>query len=330
MKTLLLTKNDVGRLIGMTEVIGAVEEAYKAFSSDQVEQPDYIGIHLPSRRGEIDFKLGYYKVAEIISMKAHSGGFTNNPVEHGVPNSMGTVLLFDARSCALICIMDGSLITGLRTGAAGAVSVKALARKNARTIASIGTGNQARMQIRAINEILKIEEIHAWDRTHETSSKYKADIEREFGIPVTVASSKKEAVERADILITTTRGKGPLVEAEWVKPGTHIVAIGTDQRGKQELDPELFRNAKIFVDSLSQCTEKGETWHPLNKSIITKDDIHGEIGEVLLGRKPGRESDNEITIFDSTGMAIQDNTTANKIYQNAIANNVGAFFEFFE
>ncbi|MBY3002105.1 ornithine cyclodeaminase family protein [Rhizobium leguminosarum] len=330
MKTLLLTKNDVGRLIGMTEVIGAVEEAYKAFSSDQVEQPDYIGIHLPSRRGEIDFKLGYYKVAEIISMKAHSGGFTNNPVEHGVPNSMGTVLLFDARSCALICIMDGSLITGLRTGAAGAVSVKALARKNARTIASIGTGNQARMQIRAINEILKVEEIHAWDRTHETSSKYKADIEREFGIPVTVASSKKEAVERADILITTTRGKGPLVEAEWVKPGTHIVAIGTDQRGKQELDPELFRNAKIFVDSLSQCTEKGETWHPLNKSIITKDDIHGEIGEVLLGRKPGRESDNEITIFDSTGMAIQDNTTANKIYQNAIANNVGAFFEFFE
>ncbi|MDR9776068.1 ornithine cyclodeaminase family protein [Rhizobium hidalgonense] len=330
METLLLKKNEVARLIGMTEVIGAVEEAYKAFSSDQVEQPDYIGIHLPSLRGEIDFKLGYDKVAEIISMKAHSGGFTNNPAEHGVPNSMGTILLFDARSCALICIMDGSLITGLRTGAAGAVSVKALARKNARTIASIGTGNQARMQIRAINEIMKIEEIHAWDSTYETSSKYKADIEREFGIPVTVASSKKEAVERADILITTTRGKGSLVEAESVKPGTHIVAIGTDQRGKQELDPELFRNAKIIVDSLSQCTQKGETWHPLNKDIIAKDDIHGEIGEVLLGRKPGRESDDEITIFDSTGMAIQDNTTATKIYRNAIANNVGTFFPFFE
>ncbi|EJC83754.1 putative ornithine cyclodeaminase, mu-crystallin [Rhizobium leguminosarum bv. trifolii WSM2297] len=330
MKTLLLNKNDVGRLIGMTEVIGAVEEAYKAFSSDQVEQPDYIGIHLPSLRGEIDFKLGYHKAAEIISMKAHSGGFTNNPAEHGVPNSMGTILLFDARSCALICIMDGSLITGLRTGAAGAVSVKALARKNARTIASIGTGNQARMQIRAINKIMKIEEIHAWDSTSETSSKYKEDIEREFGIPVTVASSKKEAVARADILITTTRGKGSLVEAKWVKPGTHIVAIGTDQRGKQELDPELFRNAKIVVDALSQCTEKGETWHPLDKNIIAMDDIHGEIGEVLLGRKPGRESDDEITIFDSTGMAIQDNTTASKIYRNAIANNVGTFFQFFE
>jgi alanine dehydrogenase len=263
-------------------------------------------------------------------MKAHSGGFTNNPEEHGVPNSMGTILLFDARSCALICIMDGSLITGLRTGASGAVSVKALARKNARTVASIGTGNQARMQIRAINEVMKIEEIHAWSRTPETLSRYKTDIESEFGIPVIVASSKKEAVERADILITTTRGKGDLVEADWVRPGTHIVAVGTDARGKQELDPELFRHAKIIVDSIPQCIEKGETQHPLASNIIAKDDIHGEIGEVLLGTKPGRESDDEITIFDSTGMATQDNTTAHKIYSNAIARNVGTFFQFFE
>jgi alanine dehydrogenase len=186
------------------------------------------------------------------------------------------------------------------------------------------------MQIRAINEIMKIEEIHAWDNYPETLSKYKTDIESEFGIPVIMANSKKEAVEQADILITTTRGKGSLVDADWVKPGAHIVAIGTDQQGKQELDPEIFRNAKIVVDSISQCTEKGETWHPLNKNVITRDDIHGEIGEILLERKPGRESNDEITIFDSTGMAIQDNTTASKIYQNAIATNVGTFVQFFE
>jgi ornithine cyclodeaminase/alanine dehydrogenase len=330
MKTLLLKKEEVGRLICMNEVIGAVEEAYKAFNSDQVEQPDYIGIDLPSPRGEIDFKLGYYKANELISMKASSGGFINNPTEHGVPSGMATIFLFDARSGALICVMDGSLILGLRTGASGAVSVKALARKNARKLTSIGTGNQARMQIRAINEIMKIEEIHAWDSNPDTLSKYKSDIESEFGIPVIMANSKKEAVEQADILITTTRGTGSLVEADWVRPGTHIVAIGTDQRGKQELDPELFRNAKIIVDSVLQCTEKGETWHPLKRNIIAKGDIHGEIGEILLGRKPGRESDDEITIFDSTGMAIQDNTTASKIYQNAIANNVGTFFQFFE
>ncbi|KAF1065620.1 ornithine cyclodeaminase family protein (plasmid) [Burkholderia gladioli] len=330
MKTLLLKKKEVSQLISMKEVIDTVEEAYKAFNSDQVVQPDYIGIELHPPRGDIDFKLGYYKENEIISMKASSGGFPKNPTEYGVPSGMGTILLFDARTCALICVMDGSLITGLRTGACGAVSVKALARRNAKKLASIGTGNQARMQIRAINEIMKIEEVHAWSHTAESAAKFKADIEREFEIPTMVANSKREAVEQADILITTTRGKGSLVEAGWVKPGTHIVAIGADAKGKQEFDPEIFRNAKVVVDSIMQCSEKGEIQHPLIKNIITKDGIHAEIGEVLLGKKPGRESDEEITIFDSTGMAIQDNTTSTKIYRNAIEKKIGTFFEFFE
>jgi ornithine cyclodeaminase/alanine dehydrogenase len=327
-KTLLLTKEEVRGLISMKEVIGTVEEAYKAFNSDQVLQPAYMGLHLPPPRGEIDFKAGYNKSNEVISLKASSGGFIDNPTSHGVPNGMGTILLFDARSCALACVMDGSLITGLRTGAAGAVSVKALARKNAKAISSIGTGNQARMQIRAINEVMKIEAIHAWDSNPDSLSRYKSDIEGEFGIPVRAANSKQDAVEQADILVTTTRGKGSLVEADWIRPGMHIVAIGTDQRGKQELDPEIFRNAKIVNDSIEQCIEKGETWHPLDRNIIARKDIHAEIGEILLGQKPGRETDDEVTIFDSTGMAIQDNTTAAKIYRNAMATNVGTFFEF--
>jgi ornithine cyclodeaminase/alanine dehydrogenase len=330
MKTLLLKKEEVRSLISMKEVIWTVEEAYKAFNSGQVIQPPYIGIDLPSHRGEIDFKLGYNQGNEFISMKASSGGFKNNPENYGVPNGMGTVLLFDGRSGALACVMDGSLLTGLRTGACGAVSVKALARKNARKITSIGTGNQARMQIRAIREVMKIEEIHAWDHHPETLAKYKADIESEFDIPVVVASSKQEAVAQADILITTTRGKGSLVEAGWVKPGTHIVAIGSDAPGKQEFEPEIFRGAKVVVDSTLQCVEKGETQNPIAKGIMTPKDIHAEIGEILLGKKPGRESDDEITIFDSTGMAIQDNTTAAKIYRNALDKQVGTFFQFIE
>jgi len=329
-KTLLLKKEEVRELISMKDLIGAVEEAYKAFNSDQVEQPDYIGMHLPSPGSEIDFKLSHYKANQLISMKTSSGGFADNPTAFGLPSGMGTILLFDARSGALICVMDGSLITGLRTGAAGAVSVQVLARKDARRITSIGTGNQARMQIRAIREVMDIEEIHAWDNSAATLSRYKTEIESEFGIPVVIARSKREAVEKADILITTTRGKGSLVEADWVRPGTHIVAIGTDQRGKQELDPEIFRNAKIVVDSVAQCSGKGETWHPLDRRIITEDGIHAEIGEILLGTQPGRENNQEVTIFDSTGMAIQDNTAAWKIYSNAIEKGVGTFFEFFE
>ena len=278
--------------------------------------------------GEIDFKISHSSANDILSMKASSGGFPNNPAEHGVPSGMGTVLLFDARSCALLCVMDGSLLTGLRTGAAGAVSVKALARKNAKTVTSIGTGNQARMQIHAIREVMPIETIHAWDHHPETLARYKADIEREFGIPVVTAASKQAAVERADILITTTRGKGSLVEAAWVQPGTHVVAIGTDTYGKQEFEPEVFKGAKIVNDSIAQCIEKGETQHPLRRNIIRREDIHAELGEILLGQKPGRERDDEITIFDSTGMAIQDNTTAARIYRNAVTGQVGTTFEF--
>ena len=145
-----------------------------------------------------------------------------------------------------------------------------------------------------------------------------------------MADSKREAVAQADILITTTRGKGSLVEAGWVRPGTHIIAIGTDQQGKQELDPELFRSAKIVCDSIEQCVQKGETWHPLDRHIITREAIHGEIGQILLGEKPGREIAEEVTIFDSTGMAIQDNTTSYRIYQNAIKEGLGTPFAFFE
>lgn len=330
MKTLLLTKEQVRGLISMKEVIVTVEEAYKAFNSGQVMQPPYIGIDLPSHRGEIDFKLGYNQGNEVISMKASSGGFRNNPENHGVPNGMGTVLLFDGFSGALLCVMDGSLLTGLRTGAAGAVSVKALARKNATKITAIGTGNQARMQIRAIREVMKIEEIHAWSNHAESMAGFKADIERELDIPVLLAQSKRQAVEQADILVTTTRGKGSLVEAAWVKRGTHIVAIGSDAPGKQEFEPEVFRGAKLVLDSTRQCVEKGETQHAMSKGIITPTDIHAEIGEILLGRKPGRESEEEITLFDSTGMAIQDNTTAAKIYRNALEQQVGTFFQFIQ
>lgn len=329
LKTLLLTKEEVRHLIAMKEVIGTVEDAYKAFNSGQVTQPPYIGIELPGHRGEIDFKLGHNQANETISMKASSGGFRNNPENHGVPNGMGTVLLFDGRHGGLICVMDGSLLTGLRTGASGAVSVKALARKNAKKITCIGTGNQARMQIRAIREVMRIEEVRAWSNHAESMAKFKADIESECGIPVVMAASKQQAVEQADILITTTRGKGSLVDAGWVRPGTHIVAIGTDAPGKQEFEPEVFRGAKVVVDSIAQCVEKGEAQHAIAKGVIAARDIHAEIGEILLGRKPGRESDEEITLFDSTGMAIQDNTTAAKIYRNAVENRVGTYFEFF-
>lgn len=329
MQTLLLRKADVATLAAPSDIIAAVEDAYRAYSSMQVDQPDYIGFHCGTG-GEIDFKIGHHKPCSVISAKASSGGFRDNRSVFGLPSGMGTILLFDARNGALLCVMDGSLLTGLRTGASGAVSVKALARQGARVIAAIGLGNQARMQIRAIREVMDIRSIHAWHPDLGKAQAYKADIETEFGIPVTLAPSARSATEQADILVTTTRGKGPVVEASWVRPGTHIIAIGTDQTGKRELDPQIFAGAKLVVDSVSQCVEKGETANALADKVIGRDQIHAEIGEVLLGVKAGRTDDDEITIFDSTGMAIQDNTAAYAIYRKALAAGIGANFAFFE
>ncbi|WP_071795448.1 ornithine cyclodeaminase family protein [Natronohydrobacter thiooxidans] len=326
MTTRLLTKEQVRGLIRMPDVIAAVEDAFRAFSDGAVEQPPYMGLHLSQPGAEIDFKACYHAGAERVSLKASSGGFRDNPSRVGLPNGMGTVLLFDGLSGALLCAMDGSLLTGFRTGAAGAVSVRALAREDARVVAMIGTGNQARMQIRAIREVMQIDRIHAWGRSSAGLAGFKVDIETEFGLPVIPADSAQDAVAEADIVVTTTRASGVVLRAGWLRPGTHVVAIGADQKGKQELDPEIFRHARIIVDSRAQCVEKGEAQHALRAGIVA--DVHAEIGEVLLGRTAGRQSRDEITIFDSTGMAIQDTTTAALILQRAQDRGIGAHFDF--
>ncbi len=326
MTTLLLTREQVRGLIRMPDVIGAVEDAYRAFNSDQVEQPDYMGLHLSPAGAEIDFKAACHHAGGFVSLKASSGGFRDNQAQFGLPNGMGTVLLFDARNGALLCAMDGSLLTGFRTGAAGAVSVRALARPDARRIAVIGTGTQARMQIRAIREVMTIDHIHAVNRSAEGLAAFASDIGNAFGIPVTPVATARDAVAQADIVITTTRATGVVLQAEWLRPGTHVIAIGADQAGKQELDPHLLRNARIVADSRVQCAAKGELQHALQAGIVT--DAHAEIGEVLLGHKPGRTSVEEITLFDSTGMAIQDTTTAAAIYARACAQGIGSAFDF--
>ena len=326
MATLLLTMEQVRGLIRMPDVITAVEEAFRAFSGGAVEQPPYMGLHLSQPGAEIDFKACYHAGMERVSLKASSGGFRDNPARVGLPNGMGTVLVFDGTSGALLCAMDGSLLTGFRTGAAGAVSVRALARDDARVLAMIGTGTQARMQVRAIREVMQIDRIHAWGRSPEGVAGFKAEIEAEFGLPVIGHASPQDAVADADVVVTTTRASGIVLHAGWLRPGTHVVAIGSDQTGKQELDPRIFRHARIIADSRAQCVVKGEVQHAIRAGLVA--DVQAEIGEVLLGRAVGRESREQITIFDSTGMAIQDTTTAVLLLRLAQEQGIGTAFDF--
>lgn len=329
MKTLLLKKSEVNSLLNMKDVIASVEEGYKAFCSGQVIQPDIVSIEIPENNGEMDIKAGYSKSSQMISVKCASGFYENQRTTE-LPNSQSTVLLFDGGTGFPLCIMDGSLITGYRTGAAGAVSAKLLARKDSRTVAVIGTGEQARMQVRALKEVLDFDCIRIWGRSADQASLYKREIEEELKCSVEVSETPETAVNFADIVITTTPGKSPLIKKEWIRAGTHITAVGADLEGKQELDVEVFRSAKIVVDNLRQCMTRGETQNPLRQGVISTEDIHCEIGQILLGEKPGRESDAELTIFDTTGMAVQDNATAAKIYARALELNLGQYYAFME
>ncbi len=327
MKTMLLSMADVEKSLSMKEVIAAVEEGYLAFEEGRVQQPDIVSMEMPGHNGETDIKSCYNASNESVSVKIASG-FYDNGKDNDLPTMIGMLLLFDGKTGAPLCVMDGSLITGIRTGAAGAISSKLLARKDAKTVAVFGGGGQARMQVYGLCQVLDIETIKVYSQYPGELHAYQADVEKETGRKVILCDSAAEAMEGADIAISTTPSKGFLVDSSLVRTGMHIVAVGADMAGKNEWDPQIFKGAKVVNDSIPQCISRGETRNALISGVITEQEIHGEIGEILAGKKPGRESDEEITIFDTTGMGIQDNVTAMKVYEIAKEKGLGQWFEF--
>jgi len=330
MDTLLLNKEEVGSLIDLDAILAAVEDGYRSFNSGLVVQPKFMDVVLPGTHEGIDFKGGLDMGGGYITLKASSGGYDNNP-KIGLPTGMNTVMLFEAKTSALKCIMDGTWITGCRTAAAGAISVKYLARKDAEKLCILGAGKQARRQLLAIMRVRELTEVRAWDANPEFLEAYVKDMTEETGLKILKCATAEEAVRGADIVVTTTRGRrGPIVKKEWVQPGTHIVAIGADMPDKQELDADVFAGAKVVNDSIDLCVKNGETHHAVEEGIIKPEDIHAEIGEILLGKKPGRESQDEVTIFDTVGMAIQDNVTAAMLYKGALEKGLGTRYAFFK
>ncbi|MHC1722363.1 MAG: ornithine cyclodeaminase family protein [Aminipila sp.] len=327
METLLLSLKDVEQALSMEEVISAVEQGYISYNAGKVQQPDIVSMEMPENNGETDIKSCYNKLNESISVKIASG-FYDNGKNNDLPTMIGTILLFDGKNGAPLCIMDGSLITGIRTGAAGAISSKLLARKDSKVVAVFGAGGQARMQIYALCQVMNIQEIRVYSEYKEELLKYKEDVETNTKAKVIICDTPEEAMKDADIAISTTPSKKYLVDKSLVKSGMHIVAVGADMAGKNEWDPEIFKGAKVVNDSIAQCISRGETRNAIISGIIKESDIYAEIGELLLGNKPLRESDDEITIFDTTGMGIQDNVTAMRVYEIAKKKGLGKYFEF--
>lgn len=319
-KTLILTQADIKCLIGMRDVLRVVERAFGLHAKNLVQMPAKIYLHLDKYNGDFRAMPAYIERMEACGLKwvnvhPHNKRFN-------LPAIMALFILSDPRNGFPLCIMDATLITNLRTGAAGAVAAKYLARKNSRVVALIGCGVQARTQLLALNELFNFELVYVWGPTRICVERFLKDM-KPLGLLIEIADTISECVRSADIVVTTTPTRKPIVKSHWIKNGTHINAIGADAKGKEELEPALLKRAKIVVDDREQAYHSGEINVPLAKGVITKKDIYATLGEVMLGKKRGRIGSTEITIFDSTGLAIQDVAVAQLVYKRALRKRLG-------
>ena len=316
-QTLILRESEIRSLLDPAGCLQAVEAAFSAYARGQAELPTVINLEVPEHRGEVHVKVGYLRTGAHYAVKIASG-FPHN-AQLGLPTSDGMVLLFDAKTGALgALLLDNGYITDLRTGAAGAVAAKHLARATVATIAVVGSGTQARYQIRSLALIKAFREVRVWGRHKEKAAACIDDCR------FVLASSVHEAVGGADIVITVTASHEPLVRPDWIARGALVIAIGSDGPDKQELDVEVLARAdRIVADSLPQCLRLGEIHHALEKRVISNDKLTAELGEVTAELKLGRTSDDEIIVCDMTGVGVQDVAAASLVLERALQNGTG-------
>jgi alanine dehydrogenase len=324
--TLLLTGRDVAALLSIEECMTAVEHAFKLYGEGKTEPPGILGVH--ARDGGFHIKAGLLELNRSYFVAKVNANFPENGSRFGLPTIQGVVVLSDAENGYPLALMDSIEITIQRTGAATGIAAKYLARPDSKTATICGCGNQGRISLCALKKVLPIEVVWAYDRDHAQAQKFANDLAGEFGINIEVADVLETAVRQSDVCVTCTPSKQPFLCEAFVAPGTFIAAVGADNSEKQELEPALLGRNKLVVDVLEQSATIGELHHALDAGVITRDDVYGELGEVIAGLKSGRTSRDEIIIFDSTGMALQDVVTAAAVYEKAVSKGVGARIDF--
>ena len=321
-----LSMDDVKSLVSMKDIIEVVDEAFREKARGMVQMPPKVYIFFNEYRG--DFRV---MPAYIPSLKAAGVKVVNvhvNNREKGLPTVMATVLLLDPETGEPIAILDGTLLTSMRTGAAGAIAAREMAKKGFKRVAFVGAGTQAKYQLLGLLEVERGFKGKAYD-VSETAIDEFLKYAKGLGVPIDPVSSVKECVSDADVIVTTTPATQPVVSDKWVPEGAHINAIGADAPGKEELDPQLLLRARIIVDDMEQAIHSGEVNVPISKGLLKPSMIAGELGEVLIGKVKGRASENEITIFDSTGLAIQDMASASLVLKRAIEKGIGTKLRLF-
>ena len=324
METLLLGPDHVERAAQMPAVIDAVEDAFAACARERVRMPAKSYVDLPQYNGDfrsmpVYVDAGEFEGAAVKWVNVHP----DNPATHGLPTVMGTVVYSDPATALPLALLDGTTITRKRTGAAAAVATRHLAVEGARSMGIVGAGVQSYSQLEAVAEVRPIETVVVADR-NESKVEAFAD---EWGDRFDVRGGSIEEAAGCDVLSTVTPVTEPIVRREWLGEYTHVNAIGADAAGKHEHDDRTLLDAKLVIDDYEQCTHSGEINVPWSEGVLDDADIHADLGEVVVGAREGRTDADGITVFDSTGLAIQDVAAARVVYEHADDNDNGYPFD---
>lgn len=326
--TLLLTGRDVAALLTIDECMVAVEHAFKLYGEGRTQSPGILGIQ--ARDGGFHIKAGLLELDRSYFAAKVNANFPENVTRFGLPIIQGVVVLCDGENGYPLALMDSIEITIQRTGAATGVAAKHLARSNSKTATICGCGNQGRISLRSLTKVLPIEKAWVYDRNQAQAQRFANELREELRIDIEAVGDLQTAVRQSDVCVTCTPSKKPFLREDFIAPGTFIAAVGADNPEKQELEPALLGRNRVVVDVLQQCATIGELHHALDAGLITNQDVYAELGEVIAGIKPGRTSSDEIIIFDSTGMALQDVVTAATVYEKAIREGAGIRIHFAE
>jgi len=324
--TLLLTRADVTELLTLDECIAAVENAFRQHGEGKTSAPKVLG--MPSTDGGFHIKAAMLGDSVPYFAAKLNGNFFHNRERFAMPNIQGLVLLCNATNGYPLAVMDSIEITILRTGAATAVAAKHLARRDSKAVTICGCGNQGRVQLRSLKRVLPLDRVYAFDQDHNQAARFATDLSQELGIEIEVVRELAAALGKSDVCVTCTPAKKYFIHKEHVRPGTFLAGVGADNEDKQELDPHLLASSKVVADIHDQCIEIGDLHHAIAGGFMRRSDVHAELGEVVAGRKPGRTSDDEITVFDSTGTALQDVAAAAVVYERAVKLGRGTRFHF--
>jgi alanine dehydrogenase len=319
--SLVLSRSDVQALLNLPDCIVAVEQAFRVHAERRAFGPWVLGM----TAGAGTFHV---KAAGLVGSRSYfaaktNANFPDNPGRFGRPTIQGTVVLSDAENGEPLAIMDSGSVTALRTAAATAVAAKYLARPESRVATIVGCGAQGEVQLAAIASVLPLERVWLVDVDAQRATALASRVDGVDGRRAEATTDMSSALRVSDVVVTCTPSRQAFVMPEHVRPGTFIGAVGADNQGKQELEPALVAASTLVVDVLEQCAEIGELQHVLAAGLLTREQVHAELADVIVGRRPGRTRTDEITVFDSSGTALQDVAAAVVVYEKACATGRG-------